>query len=203
MSGEHESGPPSLGGLAEEMIPLLRKRLGITPEGSAPPPATNILDFAESVEAPEATRAAPVEVDRVQLVTFALDTERYGLPITCVHEILRVGAITRVPHAPPHVRGVMNVRGRLLPVVELRTVLGLTPLDVGFDSRVVMIEVGPTLIGLLVDRVGYVVAIARSAIERPQPELLDKRKDCIAGIAALGEGIIVVLDIARALGSEP
>jgi purine-binding chemotaxis protein CheW len=191
-----------VGGLAEEMIPLLRKRLGIGPEGSVPPPA-GILDFAANVEAPEATREAPPEVDRLQLVTFALDSEWYGLPIACVHEILRVGAITRVPHAPAHVRGVMNVRGRLLPVVELRTVLGLTPLEVGFDSRVVMVEVGPTLLGLLVDRVGYVVAIPKSAIERPQAELLDKRRESIAGIAALGQGVIVVLDVARALGSEP
>jgi purine-binding chemotaxis protein CheW len=188
--------------LAEEMIPLLRKRLGIGPDEAVPPPAT-ILDFAASVEPPETARDAPVDVDRVQLVTFALDAERYGLPIACVHEILRVGAVTRVPHAPPHVRGVMNVRGRLLPIVELRTVLGLPPLDVSSDSRVVMVEVGPTLLGLLVDRVGYVVAIPRTAVERPQPELLDKRRDCIAGIAAHGEGIIVVLDVARALGREP
>jgi purine-binding chemotaxis protein CheW len=201
MSGESESGPP-MGGLAEEMIPLLRKRLGIGPDQAVPPPAT-ILDFAATVEPPESAREAPAQVDREQLVTFALDAEKYGLPIACVHEILRVAAITRVPHAPPHVRGVMNVRGRLLPVVELRTVLGLQPLEVSFESRVVMVEVGPALLGLLVDRVGYVVAIPRSAIERPQPELLDKRRDCIAGIAAHGEGVIVVLDVARALARNP
>jgi purine-binding chemotaxis protein CheW len=198
MTDERDAESPPTGGLAEEMIPLLRRRLGMRPNQPVPPPVT-ILDFAARMETTDAAGQPPVEVERLQLVTFDLDTERYALPIARVHEILRVGAITRVPHAPAHVRGVMNVRGRLLPIVELRSVLGLPALDVGFESRVVMAEVDKTLVGLLVDRVGYVVAIPQSALERPPPELLDKRRDCIAGIAAHGDGAIVVLDATRAL----
>ena len=77
----------------------------------------------------------------LHLLTFTLDREEFGIPVTQVREVIRVDGITRVPQAPAHVRGVTNLRGRILAVVELRTRLGLTPAVAHAASRIVVVEV--------------------------------------------------------------
>jgi chemotaxis signal transduction protein len=84
----------------------------------------SLLEFADAVSVTDAPEPAPV-APPLHLVTFVLDREEFGIPIGRVREVLRVGDITRVPEAPLHIRGVTSVRGRILPVVELRTRLGL------------------------------------------------------------------------------
>ncbi|HEY2512329.1 MAG TPA: chemotaxis protein CheW [Polyangiaceae bacterium] len=196
--------PPS--GLAEEMIPLLRSRLGLAAPAApaAPPPPAPvvetrapILEFADKTQANAPAREAPAPKS-IQAVLFSLDSEEYAAPISNVLEILRVSAITRVPDAPAHVRGVMNLRGRLLPVVELRTILGLPPLALDADSRVVKATVAGRLVGLLVDRVSYVMTIAENALEAP-PRELASRGDFLAGVAMKGDGVVLFLDLERTL----
>jgi chemotaxis signal transduction protein len=92
----------------------------------------------------------------------------------------------------------MNLRGRLLPIVELRTILGLPPLGIDGDARVIKASISGRLIGLLVDRVSYVMSIAENALE-PPPRELGERADFVAGVALKGEGVVLLLDLERTL----
>src|SRR4026207_1038895 len=97
---------------------------------SAPGPAPAPLGVFECADqlAASAVVQAPTPVTTLHLITFRLDGEEFGLPVETVREVNRVGDITRVPQSPPHIRGVTNLRGRILPVVEIRSRLGLAPL---------------------------------------------------------------------------
>ncbi|MGH2708293.1 MAG: chemotaxis protein CheW, partial [Actinomycetota bacterium] len=113
----------------------------------------SLLRFADTLERNAAAESAPIPGRELHLVTFALDREEFGIPIDQVREVIRVGDITRVPQAPSHVRGVINLRGRILPVVEIRTRLGLTAAVITPHSRVVVVESHARVLGLLVDAV--------------------------------------------------
>ena len=99
--------------------------------------AEPLLGFADSLPAAAADTAAPAAM--LHLLTFTLDREEFGIPVTQVREVIRVDGITRVPQVPAHVRGVTNLRGRILAVVEIRTRLGLTPAVVTPSSRIVVV----------------------------------------------------------------
>jgi purine-binding chemotaxis protein CheW len=201
MSGDSPELPAS--GLAEEVIPLLRAKLALSalPAAAKPgepsAPRSSILAFADTTHARGAGDAAP-PARVLQVVLFRLDRERYAVPIASVHEILRVTPITRVPEAPRHVRGVMNVRGRLLPVVELRTILGLPPLVVDGESRVIKASLHGRVLGLLVDRVSYVLSFPESALEGAPGER-GERAECVTGVLLEGDAIVLLLDLERTL----
>lgn len=181
-------------GLADEMIPLLQRKLGLGGGGvSMPPaPASPLLAFAAGLDQTDGDVAEPQGAYR-QLVTFGVGTEEYGVPIERVQEILRVTAITRVPGAPGLVRGVVNVRGRLLAVVDMKSRLGLGPADLGPESRVVMVDYGGRFVGLMVDRVSYVLKVPAAAIE-PSPT-----STLVSGVAYHEGRTLLVIDVDRAL----
>ncbi|MEO6323005.1 MAG: chemotaxis protein CheW [Thermoanaerobaculia bacterium] len=132
-------------------------------------------------------------------VSFFLDREEYGLPIENVREILRVDEITRVPQAPPHIRGVTNVRGKILPVVEIRTRIGLTPLVPTPASRIVVLEVAGRTLGLLVDREARVAKVKKSQIEVPPEEIVSARTDYVRAVAKQPGGLLFLLDPEKTL----
>jgi purine-binding chemotaxis protein CheW len=197
-AGTDESDAP-VGGLAEDMIPLLRQRLGLGPNDPPPAAAGTILDFAARVSTQEAPAVA---VPLVQLITFHVGAERYALPIAVTYEILRVGPITRVPHAPRPIRGLMNVRGRLLPVVETRALLEMPPSTIDKDSRVVTVEARGRTLGLLVDRVGTVIRVPKDAIVPAPPDVVGPRADVVSAIVTDDAGLAIVFDVERAFGSD-
>lgn len=169
---------------------------------AAPPPeegSVDLLAFADWVSAGQKRRAADHAAEERTYVVFRLDGEEYGLPVESVREILRLGETTRVPQAPPHIRGLMNVRGSILPVVEIRTRIGLAALDPGPSARVVVLEVGERALGLLVDRVTRVAKVRASEIEPPPAEVVTARTDYVVGVAKRPEGLLVLLDPARTL----
>ena len=98
--------------------------------------AEPLLGFTDSMPAAAGDEAAPAAM--LHLLTFTLDREEFGIPVTQVREVIRVDGITRVPQVPAHVRGVANLRGRILAVVEIRTRLGLTPATITPASRIVV-----------------------------------------------------------------
>jgi purine-binding chemotaxis protein CheW len=198
MTPDRDESDAPAGGLAEEMIPLLRQRLGLGPDDPNPVAGT-ILDFAAGL--PAAEKPVP-SVPVVQLITFMLADERYALPIELVYEILRVAPITRVPHAPRAVRGLMNVRGRLLPVVDVRTLLEMPPASIDKDARVVTVEVRGRSLGLLVDRVGTVARIPKDAILPAPAEVVGRRADFVSAVATDGEGMAVVFDLEKAFSAD-
>ena len=133
--------------------------------------------------------------DETQIVVFELGDERYGLDIATVYEIIRHQPITAVPQAPAFVEGVINLRGRIIPVVDLRDRFGMTEGDLTKASRIVVCEAAGTRVGLVVDGVSEVLMIAADAIE-PTPEVAAGVDAAyLRGIAKLGERLIILLDL--------
>jgi Chemotaxis signal transduction protein len=180
---------------------LSDQRLGASvagaPAAAASPPVDSLLAFADSILARAPAPAPEVEVR--PHVTFCLRGEEFGLPILRSHEIVRVGEITRIPEAPPDVRGVLNLRGRVLPVVELRTRLGMPIAPLTPRSRVIVVEAHGRLFGLLVDRVSGIVKIPASSIQPAPEEALFGNPDYVSGIAAMGEEPIILLDVDKVM----
>jgi purine-binding chemotaxis protein CheW len=168
-----------------------------TPAAGASPPVDSLLAFADSILARPPAPAPEVELHPT--LTFCLRGEEFGLPIVRSREIVRVGEITRIPEAPPHVRGVLNLRGRVLPVVELRTRLGMPVAPLTPRSRVIVVDAHGRLFGLLVDRVSGIVKISASAIQPAPEEALFGNPDYVSGIAAMGEESIILLDVDKVL----
>ena len=128
-----------------------RKR---TAQPSAPVASrASLLDFADAVAVTDTAEPVTPAAAPLHLVTFVLDREEFGIPIGRVREVLRVGDITRVPEAPPHIRGVTSVRGRILPWSS-RAPAGLPGLgEPGMRARIIVVEAHGRVLGLLVDAV--------------------------------------------------
>ena len=137
----------------------------------------------------------------VHLVTFNLG-EEYGVPISQVQEIVRVGGITMVPNSPSYMEGVINLRGRVLPVLNLRKRLGLSAKEMSNASRIVVTEIGSKVIGLLVDAVSHVIKIPSDHVEPAPEEVLEIDTDYITGVGKLNDKMIILLDLERLLRRE-
>jgi purine-binding chemotaxis protein CheW len=136
------------------------------------------------------------------LATFFLDREEYGVDVRQVQEIRRMSEITTVPRAPDFIRGVINLRGRVLPVLDLKRRLGLGEVEAGRATRIVVVRVGERLLGLLVDGASQVLKVAASRIEPPPEEVLEKGGDYIRGVAKLDDRLIILVDLGRLLTHE-
>ena len=111
----------------------------------------------------EHARETPgVDAANLAVVSFWIDGAAYGVPVERVHEVIRVETITRVPHAPPHLRGLATFRGRLIPVIDLAHVLGRPAPAITRESRIVTVAVAGRLLGLLVERAAAVTTVAAS-----------------------------------------
>ena len=158
-----------------------------------------LLDFAAEVQRLSTAAEAPGPGPELHLVTFALDREEFGIPIGQVREVIRVAEITRVPQARPHVRGVTNLRGRVLAVVEIRTRMGLTPAEITPQSRVVVVGVHDRTLGLLVDSVSQVVKVPAATVAPAPEEILSPGTDYISGVARWKSRLIILLDLEKVL----
>lgn len=137
----------------------------------------------------------------VHLVTFNLG-EEYGVPISQVREIVRVGGITMVPNSPSYMAGVINLRGRVLSVLSLRKRLGLSEKEISSASRIVVTEIGSKVIGLLVDAVSHVIKIPRESVEAAPEEVLEADTDYITGVGKLNNKMVILLDLDKLLRRE-
>ena len=137
----------------------------------------------------------------LQIVVFELGDERYGLDIATVYEIIRHQPITAVPKAPAFVEGVINLRGRIIPVVDLRDRFGMAESDLTKASRIVVADAGGTRVGLVVDGVSEVLMIAGDAIE-PTPDVASNADhEYLRGIAKLGDRLIILLSLDGLFGA--
>ncbi len=141
--------------------------------------------------------------ETTQLVLFKLGAEEFGVNILQVKEIEKLDqGITRVPRAPHFVEGIINLRGDIIPIVDLRKRFGLTVPSLGYDSRVMIVEVGEALVGMLVDAVVEVLRIPVSSIEPPPPITAGVNSYYLSGIAKIEERLIVLLNLERALSAD-
>jgi purine-binding chemotaxis protein CheW len=133
------------------------------------------------------------------LVTFQLGREEYGIEIASVQEIIRATDITPVPGAPSHVKGVINLRGKIIPVVDLRKRFQL-PAAAGSDAqRIVVVEIGQKRIGMLVDSVSQVIKVPSGVVEEMPEEATSIDENFIRGVGKLENRLIIILDLGRSL----
>ncbi len=135
------------------------------------------------------------------LVVFDLAAEFYGVDIGDVREIIRMQTITHVPGAPQFVEGVINLRGRVVPVVDLRKRLDLQVNEQTKESRVVVVDIAGRDVGVIVDGVNEVLRIPLSAVEPPSTMITDAGSDFLRGIARLEDKLIILLDLSKVLAT--
>jgi purine-binding chemotaxis protein CheW len=135
-------------------------------------------------------------------LTFILAGEEYGLEILKVHEILSLLPITRVPRTPTFVRGVINLRGRVIPIIDLRLKLGMPMGEEGTSTCTIVVHVQGVQIGLLVDSVREVLAIADADIDDAPSFGVDVNTDFILGIGKSNGRVKLLLDIERVLSAQ-
>lgn len=185
--------------------PASRKPAEVSPDAiraaaaSVPAGRQGLLHFADAIDGLSAVPDAETQVPELHLVTFQLDREEFGIPIGQAREVVRVADLTRVPEAPPHIRGVVNLRGRVLPVVEIRSRLGLRPLEPGPKARIVVVESGGRTLGLLVDSVNQMLKVKADAVLPPPPDVLSASTDYVTGVAHAGPRLVILLDLDRVL----
>lgn len=134
-----------------------------------------------------------------QLVAFRLAGETYGVPISLVQEIIRSCEITAIPRTPEYVRGVVNLRGKIVPVIDLRRRLGLPPADETAATRIVVVEVETGTVGMIVDGVSEVLRLSSKQIEPPSDLVADVDTDLIRGVGKRDAGLVILLDIEKTL----
>jgi purine-binding chemotaxis protein CheW len=137
--------------------------------------------------------------DTLQCATFYLGEGLFGVPIQEVDEINRHLDLTPVPHAPDYVRGVINLRGEVVTVIDLRVVLGLTPATIAPTTRNVVVSAGGERVGLLVDRIADVVAAANAEIGPPPANVHGADGKFFRGVFKLENELMIVLDVPSVL----
>ncbi len=135
----------------------------------------------------------------MQLVVFDLASEYYGVDIGDVREIIRMQTVTRVPGAPPYVEGIINLRGQVIPVVDLRKRLQLAVGEQTNESRIVWLTINDQDVGVIVDGVTEVLRIPVSSIEPPSSMVSSVDADYLRGIAKLDTRLIILLDLGKVL----
>lgn len=138
----------------------------------------------------------------LQLVSFSLGGQEYAVDILKVQEINRMKEITRVPNAPYYVEGVINLRGKVIPVVSLRKKFGLPETEETSKQRIMIMDIQGVTIGLIVDSVSNVLRISTDIVEPPPLMTYSVRSEFIWGIAKLENRLIILLDMNRLIGKE-
>lgn len=138
----------------------------------------------------------------LQLVSFNLEKEEYGVDILKVREINKMMQLTKVPNAPFYVEGVINLRGKIIPVVDLRTKLGMTKRDHDKNTRIIVVEVEEKTLGFIVDRVSEVLRIPKSVTEAPPELVASVDSEYITSVGKLDDRLLILLDLNKVFTSE-
>ncbi len=141
--------------------------------------------------------AAETGERQLQLVTFGLGEEEFAVDILAVQEINRMMALTRVPQSPAEVEGVINLRGKIIPVMDLRKRFGLAAAARSEQSRIVVVEVHGRVLGFIVDRVSEVLRISSRIVEAAPQMVCSVDSDFIAGVGKLEDRLLILLDLGR------
>ncbi|MBD5641335.1 MAG: chemotaxis protein CheW [Desulfovibrio sp.] len=138
----------------------------------------------------------------LQLVTFSIGEEEFGVNILKVQEINRTMEITKVPRSPEFVEGVINLRGKVIPIIDLRRRFGLSSKPEDKDTRIIVIEINSVIVGFVVDAVSEVLRIPASTVEPPPPVVAGVESDYISGVGQLKDRLLIMLDLDKLLSTE-
>lgn len=142
------------------------------------------------------------DAELIQLVTFSIGEEEFGVDILQVQEIIRTMEITKVPRAPEFVEGVINLRGKVIPIVDLRRRFGLATRDHDKHTRIIVIEINQMIVGFVVDSVSEVLRIPSGTVEQPPPVVSGMESEYISGVGKLQDRLLILLDLNKLLSSE-
>ncbi len=135
----------------------------------------------------------------VQLVIFKLDKEAFGVDIALVESIIKMMPVTRLPQAPEFVEGVINLRGKIMPVIDLRKRLAIGLSESTRETRMVVVALGATTVAMVVDEVNEVLRINDDIVEVPPAISQSIDSHFITGIAKIGEELVILLDLSKVL----
>src|SRR5450759_1747415 len=140
--------------------------------------------------------------DILQLVTFNLANEEFGVAITRVQEINRMMDITKIPNAPEFIEGVVNLRGKIVPVVDLRKKLGFPEKEHDKSTRIMVVEVNGMVLGFIVDSVSEVLRIPESTIEPPPSLVGGVESDYLNGVGKLDDRLLLLINLEKVIKSD-
>ncbi len=143
-----------------------------------------------------------VSDELLQLVSFNIGDEEFGVDILKVQEINRMVQVTRVPNTPDYVLGVINLRGKVIPIIDMRNRLGMATKEFDKDTRIVIVEIELKVIGFVVDAVSEVIRINKSITEPPPPMVAGIDSEYITAIGKLEDRLLILLDLRKILTEE-
>lgn len=137
----------------------------------------------------------------LQLVTFKLGTEEFGVDILKVQEINKMMNITKIPNAPTFIEGVINLRGKIIPIVDLRKRLGFRDQPYDKSTRIIVVELDGLVLGFIVDSVSEVLRIPENTIEPPPSMVAGIESEYIEGIGKLEDRLLILLELKKVFSS--
>jgi purine-binding chemotaxis protein CheW len=153
-----------------------------------------------SIKEIKAQREIKAETEEVlQLVSFNIGQEEFGLDIQSIQEINRVAEVTRVPNSPEFVSGVINLRGKVIPIIDLRMRFGFSSKENDKNTRIIVVELASMVVGFIVDAVREVIRIPKKIIEPPPSIVAGIGSEFITAVAKLEDRLLILLDLERIL----
>ncbi len=158
--------------------------------------------MAETVDIRGKAQNSVVGDELLQLVSFNIGEEEFGVDILKVQEINRMLEVTRVPNAPEYVDGVINLRGKVIPIIDLRRRFGMERKEHDKNTRIVVVELSGKVVGFVVDAVQEVLRIHKSVTEPPPPIAAGIEADYITAVGKLEDRLLILLDLERVLAND-
>ena len=142
-------------------------------------------------------------LDEMQLVVYHLGNEEYGVEVKQVREIIRMETVTIIPKAPFYIEGVINLRGQVTTVINMRTKFDLEDVEADQHTRIIVAELGDLIVGMTVDSVTEVMRVPRSSIE-PTPTVVTSGgdSDCLKGVCKLDNRLLILMDLSKVLSED-
>jgi len=138
----------------------------------------------------------------LQLVSFGLADEVYGIEITKVREIILISEITQIPQTPHYVKGLINLRSTVIPVIDLRSFFGLPEGEKTDESRIMVLQAGGKTVGIMVDAVSEVLRVKKDQIVPPPPTVAGLGREYLTGLVKLDKQLLILLNIEKILGGQ-
>lgn len=133
--------------------------------------------------------------DTIQVASFRIGSEEYGVDISQIQEIIRMVEITKLPRTPDFVEGVINLRGQLIPIIDLRTRFGMERAELTKNSRIIVTDIGTKRVGIIVDSASEVLTLPMESIEQAPEIIAAAGTDYIQGVGKTGDRLVILLDL--------